>query len=182
MRWGRKTGQRVTSSAMLARSTRPRSSAWHAPPATGERGGCASRCSTQPQLGLGRQAPLRVARRPVRQRRRFARRPGDDEAVRAIGDQMAGEVSRGVEVERTVLGERRGHRRDHAPDLAHASQPTPRRRRAGHDQPTGVRARAGPRPRSACPPARTPRRAGRPPAGPPHSSAAEARSRAGRWR
>ena len=58
------------------------------------------------------------------QRRRLARRAGDDETVRAVVDEMVRERREAVEVDRAVLAERRDDRRqdfaEHASDRSRA--------------------------------------------------------------
>ena len=49
----------------------------------------------------------------VRQRRALAGRPGDDDAVRAVLDEVARERLERVEVDAAVGVERRDHRRQH---------------------------------------------------------------------
>ena len=52
---------------------------------------------------------------PVGERRRLARRAGDDETVRAVLDEVARERAEGIEVDRAVRPERRD---DRCQDLA----------------------------------------------------------------
>ena len=105
--------------------------------------------------------------------RRLAGRAGDDDAVRAVLDQVGGELPRRRLVDRPARLEGGRHRRQDSADLAHRWQGTGaviRQRWAPCGRPRGPPARAGRRPAAARPRGPAGRRAGRRSAGRPRST------------